>query len=218
MPDNYGYIYCITNDNYKVDDIYKLGYTAVKKPIEEVKHRLLKRYETYFINAECINIFKVYKPVKAEKQLFELLNDYNIQKEMFKADYETVIKPTMDLIEKEFKTQLVENKRDLYRPKMLKFDRKLKLAFKKYNSRDRIGELIRNEFNVIDNERVNQQNSSLIYTISSCLTNYIGKVYRNKKEEKEFMDYWYRRAYCSINFDFNDPNIGIFINNFLKIL
>ena len=44
------FIYCITNYKYKIDEIYKLGYTASKHTIDEVKNKLIKRYETYFID------------------------------------------------------------------------------------------------------------------------------------------------------------------------
>ena len=65
-----GYIYCITNPQYKIDDIYKLGYTAINLPFEDVKKKLLLRYETYFISPECVELFLVNLPVKAEKKLF----------------------------------------------------------------------------------------------------------------------------------------------------
>ena len=68
------------NSQYKFDDTYKLGYTAINLPLEDVKKKLLQRYETYFVNAECIMIFLVKQPINAEKRLFELLKDYNIQK------------------------------------------------------------------------------------------------------------------------------------------
>ena len=38
------YIYYITNSKYKIDDIYKLGYTAAKMTIDEVRAKLLQRY------------------------------------------------------------------------------------------------------------------------------------------------------------------------------
>ena len=69
-----GYIYCITNPQYKIDDIYKLGYTAINLPFEDVKKKLLLRYETYFISPECVELFLVNLPVKAEKRLFDLLS------------------------------------------------------------------------------------------------------------------------------------------------
>ena len=55
-----GWIYCITNSIYKMDDIYKLGYTSNKQTIELVKQHLFQRYGTYFPDVECIDLSETY--------------------------------------------------------------------------------------------------------------------------------------------------------------
>ncbi len=93
-----GWIYCITNPLYKIDDTYKLGYTANKQTFELVKKCLIQRYSTYYPNVECIELFEVNHPIQAEKKLFELLKDYKYSNELIKADYEIVIKPQLECI------------------------------------------------------------------------------------------------------------------------
>ena len=94
-----GWIYCITNPLYKMDDTYKLGYTANKECFESVKKCLIQRYSTYYPNVECIELFEVKTPIQAEKQLFTLLKDYKYSNELIKADYKLVIKPYLTLIQ-----------------------------------------------------------------------------------------------------------------------
>ena len=89
-----GWIYCITNSIYKMDDVYKLGYTSNKQTIELVKQHLFQRYGTYFPDVECIDLFKVKQPIQAEKHLFKLLKDYKNSNE----DYEMIIKPQLEYI------------------------------------------------------------------------------------------------------------------------
>ena len=87
-----GYIYCITNSHYKFDDTYKLGYTAINLPLEDAQKKLLQRYETYFVNAECMMLFLVRQPIKAERRLFGLLREFNTQKEIYKCYKWKIIK------------------------------------------------------------------------------------------------------------------------------
>lgn len=97
-----GWIYCITNSLYKMDDVYKIGYTANKQNEDLVKHHLFQRYGTYFPDVECIDLFEVKQPIQAEKQLFELLKDYKYSNELFKADYDMTIKPQLQYIKREY--------------------------------------------------------------------------------------------------------------------
>jgi hypothetical protein len=95
-----GWIYCITNSLYKIDDMYKLGYTSNKNPHQLVKQHLIQRYGTYFPDVECIDLFEVKQPIQAEKQLFEFLKDYKHNNEIYKANYEITIKPQLEAIKK----------------------------------------------------------------------------------------------------------------------
>ena len=87
---------------------------AINLPLEDAKKKLLQRYETYFINAECLMLFLVRQPIKAESRLFELLKDYNTQKEIFKADYDTIIKPALEQIHNEFNIDIKVDNKDKY--------------------------------------------------------------------------------------------------------
>ena len=81
-----GWIYCITNSLYKIDDMYKLGYTSNKQTPQLVKQHLIQRYGTYFPDVECIDLFEVKQPIQAEKQLFELLKDYKHNSQVYEGD------------------------------------------------------------------------------------------------------------------------------------
>ena len=97
-----GWIYCITNSLYKINNMYKLGYTSKQEPENIVIHHLVVRYGTYFPDVECIYIFQVENPLKAEKHLFELLSDYIYNNEIVKADYITIIKPKLEYIKQTY--------------------------------------------------------------------------------------------------------------------
>lgn len=97
-----GYIYCITNPTFKADHTYKLGYTGSEAPIDRVRKKLLQRYGTYFGTPECVGLLKVLTPALAERRLFQLLTEFNTQKEFFQADFETVIRPALEVVGREF--------------------------------------------------------------------------------------------------------------------
>ncbi len=97
-----GYIYCITNPTFKADHTYKLGYTGSEVPIDRVRKKLLQRYGTYFGTPECVGLLKVLTPALAERRLFQLLTEFNTQKEFFQADFETVIRPALEVVGREF--------------------------------------------------------------------------------------------------------------------
>jgi hypothetical protein len=109
-----GYIYCITNPTFKADHTYKLGYTGSEAPIDRVRKKLLQRYGTYFGTPECVGLLKVLTPALAERRLFQLLTEFNTQKEFFKADFETVIRPALERVGEEFFGEIVipQNKSD----------------------------------------------------------------------------------------------------------
>jgi hypothetical protein len=91
-----GWIYCMTCPSLACDDTYKLGYTAKVATTEEVQSSLISRYGTYWIDPMCMALFPVRQPNKAEQYLFSLLEDFQVQKEHYKADYGTIIKPALD--------------------------------------------------------------------------------------------------------------------------
>ena len=214
-----GYIYCITNSQYKFDDTYKLGYTAINLPLEDAKKKLLQRYETYFVNAECMMLFLVRQPIKAETRLFDLLRDYNTQKEIFKADYDTIIKPALEQIKNEFNIDIKIDNKDKYTGKINKVIKKINY----YSKNIRIITIfISKQFSLLPNEKLNKTNCINIQNISHKFQNYesmriqyqIAKITKNKElietlksEVENILN----------NMDFNDINLNIFLDNILKI-
>lgn len=105
---------------YEIDDIYKLGYTAKVATLKEVTSSLLTRYGTTLLSPKCVKIFPVYQPNKAEKELFALLKDYNIQNELFKADFDTIIDPALEKIKEKYQNDRSDEvvKKYVYRNRM----------------------------------------------------------------------------------------------------
>jgi hypothetical protein len=98
-----GWLYAVSSDNYAHDGFVKLGFC--EKPgmtAEEVKLSLCQRYGTSLVNPRVIWLAPVSHPKQAEKEVFALLKDYRVAKEIFKADFEQFIKPTLIWAEKEF--------------------------------------------------------------------------------------------------------------------
>ena len=73
--------------------MYKIGYTAQEGTIEEAKIKITGRYKTYFYDPQLIKIIAVSDAHKAEKKIFEILKDYRMNGEFFKANYDFVITP-----------------------------------------------------------------------------------------------------------------------------
>lgn len=113
-----GYIYCIHNkmfDQYG-ENVYKLGYCTDLSSLNS-------RYCTCYVDKiDVINIKQVKGKVRAESNLFYLLDDYRLKKnrEFFKCDIE-IIKEKMEIAEEE----LIIKKMDLEskKNKLLKADK-----------------------------------------------------------------------------------------------
>ena len=86
-----GWIYVISCEMYKKENIVKIGYTEKPDLIEEeVKISLLQRYGTTLIDPYIISLTKVSNPKQAEKYVFTKLIDIKIKKEIFKAEYDNI--------------------------------------------------------------------------------------------------------------------------------
>ncbi len=214
-----GYIYCITNSQYKFDDTYKLGYTAINLPIEDAQKKLLQRYETYFVNADCMMLFLVRQPIKAERRLFELLREYNTQKEMFKADYDTIIKPALEQIRNEFNIDIKVDNKDRYIGKINKVVKKITYYSKNIRA---LTIFISNHFTLMPNEKLNGKNCINIQNISSKFQNYDSMTiqYRiaKQKVDKGLLDNLMREIEVILNnMDYDDVNLNTFLDNILKL-
>lgn len=212
-----GYIYCITNSHYKFDDTYKLGYTAINLPLEDTKKKLLQRYETYFVNAECMMLFLVKQPINAEKKLFELLKDYNIQKEMFKADYETIIKPALEKIKVEFNIDIKVDNKSKYIDKINKINKRITYYSKNIR---KLNIFICKQFCLMPNEKLNQVNSINIQNIRSKFENFENLTIQNcigkQKIDKSLYDNLKRDfEFILNNIDYDDVNLNLFLDNLL---
>ena len=97
-----GWIYVISCDMYDKDNFKKIGFTdKVGLLEEEVRTSLLQRYATTLICPRILQLIKVSNPRKAEKRIFELLEKFRIDKEIFKVDIRD-IQIAIEVIQKEF--------------------------------------------------------------------------------------------------------------------
>ena len=213
-----GYIYCITNSKYKIDDIYKLGYTAAKMTIDEIRTKLLQRYETYFIDAECVNLFQVFNPVKAEKKLFSILDDYRYQKELFKADYDTIIKPALLKIEEEFSKYEEKDYKLILTPKMVRLSKKMKTLGKNNPNSSDVQNYIFSQNSSKESDKLNRTNYSCFFKVYSLYHNCCTMLYMLPNKEKKLnLDRLETNILNEFNcLDYKDKNLPEFINNFLK--
>jgi hypothetical protein len=70
------WIYCVSSNEYQLDDIYKLGYIAMAKSENQVKSNLLNKFERLWSNSICLTLFPVRNANEAEAHLFQLLKDF----------------------------------------------------------------------------------------------------------------------------------------------
>lgn len=202
-----GWIYCITNSLYKMDDMYKLGYTANKKTPDLVKQHLIQRYGTYFPDVECIDLFEVKQPVQAEKQLFELLKDYKHNNEIYKADYEITIKPQIEFIKKQY---CCNNERIVTEQEKQKYKTKI---VKKINYFTKHLFQIQNYISS-NLHKFNTQNSQIIGNIFNCLSYYNGQCF--PVQDKKMMNFYKTNLITNVTshiqqFDYNDLEIVLFV-------
>lgn len=197
-----GWIYCITNSLYKIDNIYKLGYTTNKQTPELVKQHLIQRYGTYFPDVECIDLFEVKQPIQAEKQLFELLKDYKYNNEIYKADYEITIKPQLEAIKQQY---CCNNKRIITEQEKQKYQKKIS---KKINNF--VKHLFQIQNYMMTNlclNKFNKYNSQIISNMYNCLSTYNFQCFpvQDKKMMKFYKNNLITHISCHIQqFDYND--------------
>lgn len=198
-----GWIYCITNSLYKMDDMYKLGYTANKQTPELVKQHLLQRYGTYFPDVECINLFEVKQPIQAEKHLFELLKDYKHNNEIYKADYEITIKPQLEFIKTQY---CCNNERIITEQEKQKY--RTKLAKKINNFTKHLAQI--QQYILTNMHKCNTHNSQLLGNTHNCLSYYNGQCF--PVQDKKMMTFYKERLITDLSFhiqhfDYNDLEI-----------
>ncbi len=203
-----GWIYCITNSLYKMDDMYKLGYTANKSCYDEVKQCLIHRYNTYFPNVECLDLFEVKQPIQAEKELFGLLKNYKNTNEIIKADYTLIIKPNLELIKNKYtlnsETILSQKEKNKYKNILVK-KRKYFITHL-----FRIQQYLTSLLNT-----VNKHNSELICKTFNSLSYFNGITFPPIKDKKLLNfyknDLINNISLCIENYDYNDKELIKFI-------
>jgi hypothetical protein len=210
-----GWIYCITNSLYKMDDMYKLGYTANKQTPELVKQHLIQRYGTYFPDVECIELFEVKQPIQAEKQLFELLKDYKHNNEIYKADYELIIKPQLYAI----KTQYCCSNNERIITELEKQKCKTKLSKKLNNF---VKHLFQIQNYIMSNmNKYNKHNSQIISNTYNCLSYYNGQCF--PVQDKKMMNFYKQNLITNLSchiqqFDYNDLEILSLVEYIFKLV
>lgn len=210
-----GWIYCITNSLYKMDDMYKLGYTSNKQSQEIVKQHLIQRYGTYFPDVEIIDLFEVKFPLQAERKLFELLKDYKNDNEIVKADFEMIIKPQLECIQKLFHCNnerlMTEQEKQKY---ITKFTKKIKNFITHFYQ-------IQNYISLnIDN--FNKYNLPLIINFQNCLSYYNGYCFPPIQDKKmmKFLrnDLQTNLTHQIQQFDYNDCQMVSFVDYVANLL
>ena len=209
-----GWIYCITNSIYKMDDVYKLGYTANKKSPELVKQHLVQRYGTYFPDVECIDLFEVKQPVQAEKQLFALLKDYKYNNELYKADYENTIKPQLEFIKTQY---CCNNERIITDEEKQKY--KTKLAKKINNFTKHLVQI--QHYTLTNMHKMNKYNSQLMSNAHNSLSYYNGQCF--PVQDKKMMKFYKERLLSDLSFhiqqfDYNDLEILSFVEYVVNLV
>jgi hypothetical protein len=209
-----GWIYCITNSLYKMDDMYKLGYTSNKQTPELVKQHLIQRYGTYFPDVECIDLFEVKQPIQAEKQLFELLKDYKHHNEIYKADYEITIKPQLEAIKQQY---CCNNERILTEQEKQKYKTKIS---KKINNFVKHVFQIQN-YIMTNISKFNTYNLPIINNTHTCLSSYNGQCF--PIQDKKIMKFHKNSLITNISyhiqqFDYNDLEVVSFIEYVVNLV
>lgn len=209
-----GWIYCITNSLYKMDDMYKLGYTANKQTPELVKQHLIQRYGTYFPDVECIDLFEVNQPIQAEKQLFEWLKDYKHNNEIYKADYEITIKPQLEAIKQQY---CCNNERIISEQEKQKYKTKIS---KKINNFVKHVFQIQN-YILTNLYKFNTHNDLLISNTNMCLSYYNSQCF--PVQDKKMMTFYKKSLITNISyhiqqFDYNDLEILSFVDYVVNLV
>ena len=82
-----GWIYVVGCPLYDAQGLRKIGYTAQATTLEdEVKRKLIQRYETTLPEAVVAYLVRVAHPRTAEQHLFRRLGDCRYSKELFRVD------------------------------------------------------------------------------------------------------------------------------------
>jgi hypothetical protein len=209
-----GWIYCITNSLYKLDDTYKLGYTSNKQTPELVKQHLIQRYGTYFPNVECLDLFEVKQPVQAEKQLFELLRDYKYSNELVKADYEMIIKPQLEHIKKIY---FPNNERIITEQEKQKYKNKLAKKINNFHKH-----LYKVEQYFLSTHVFNIHNTLLIHNTKMCLARYKSMWFPFTIEKKQMNIYKKELtkglSSCIEQYDYSDLEILKFVDFIVNLI
>ena len=197
-----------------MNNIYKLGYTSNKQPYKLVKHHLIQRYGTYFPDVECIDLFKVIQPIQAEKHLFELLKDYKYMNEMYKADYDIIIKPQLDVIKTQYLCNneqiLIEHAQQKYKTKISK----------------KINHFVKHVFPIqnyimLNQHTFNNHNSQIISNTYTCLSYYNGHCF--PVQDKITMNFQKKNLITNISchiqqFDYTDLKLLSFIDYIVQLV
>ena len=112
--------------------------------------------------------------MKAEKKLFSLLDDYRYQKELFKADYDTIIKPALLQIEAEFSKYEEKDYKLILRPKIVRLSKKMKTLGKNTQYSSNVQNYIFSQNSCKESDKLNQTNYNFFYHVFSLYHNCCG--------------------------------------------
>ena len=121
-----GWIYCITSEENKANNVYKIGMTTKIDLEEEIRKHLLHRYGTSYPNPEIVFLNRVSFPRKVEKLILEALVDHKEKREIVKADYISVIQPILQNITQQYPhNNPVYIDEEVYRKYVLKLEKNM---------------------------------------------------------------------------------------------
>lgn len=229
MAQKEGWLYCITTEVYKENNIYKCGYTAKNGFEDEVAKSLCQRYGTAFPNPMIMFLKKVSQPKKAEGKLLEKLLPYREEgKEIITADFEQIIKPNLDIVCSNFDPtapyRIPDDVFDKLMNRLNKKIPKLMTIIEQSNTRQDFYSLV-NEYTTTE-KRLSATNQNVLYGMQNAvmlmppiITNSLASLTPQQKQMlKSFQQQ--KRSYVNDsitrnNWDRSDENLQKFLKEFL---
>ena len=225
-----GWIYCITSQQNKKDNVFKVGMTTRVDLEEDVRTHLLSRYGTAYAEPELLYLSKVSFPKKVEKLILDELIDYKKARELIQADYETIIYPC---IIKHVQKHPYDNPEyiddEVYRKYIMKLEKNMTKLIKNV-LRDGYSNTCRHLSDYFDlyfnkgilNEYNNSTLCSLYNNIRALHAPILSTNNQYTNEQKQIRKNWenctLHRLKSDVSYwDKRDPNIHKFLKGFAKI-
>jgi hypothetical protein len=224
-----GWIYCITSQENKQNNIYKIGMSSKIDLEEDIRTHLMHRYGTTYPEPDLCFLSKVSFPKKVEKLILDELIQYKRARELVQADYQSVVYPCIIKHVQKYpydNAEYIDD--DLYRKYVMKLEKNMtKLVKNALKGDTNMHRHLRDYFDLYFNKGIlNQYNNSILCN----LYNNVGGLYAPilsshdtyTNEQKIIRKNWENCALHSLKSDVSywdktDPNIHKFLKGFSKI-